>query len=176
MAVVAIPVLTVWNALVTRSEPDTPDGVSEGDCDPRIIEHECDWVTYLRWYDAHNGPEGSPEADSDDGSLWRGLGVWAGGQFMRGYTVDNHVYLCPNAPRLVRIHQAAHAPVFGAAFEPLRNDYREQGGLPDEPLLTFDVMLPGRFPHSLLRFTDRRGLAGAYTAWLHDGTIRRVRE
>jgi hypothetical protein len=61
-------------------------------------------------------------------------------------------------------------------FDPLRNGPREDGGLPDEPLATLDVMLPGRFPHSLFRPTDRRGIRGAYAAWLHDGAIRRVRE
>lgn len=174
---VALPLMAVWNRLVTAAETPIPRGPA-GDESPRVIEHERGWVGYVRGYDAHNGPGpgGSPDATPEDGRFWRGLGVWAAGQWMRGYTVGRHVYLCPNAPRTVRVHQAAHAPAFGAVFDPLRGEPRENGGLPDEPLTTVDVMLPGRFPHSLFRLTDRRGIGGAYAAWLHDGAIRRVRE
>lgn len=171
---VALPVMALWNRLATIAETPLPREPTYGE--PRVIEHERDWMTYIRGYDAHNGPGGSPEAPPSEGRFWRGLAVWAEGQWMRGYTKGKHVYLCPDAPRIVRVHQAAHAPAFGAVFDPLRTEPRENGGLPDEPLATFDVMLPGRFPHSLLRATDRRGIGGAYAAWVHDRAIRRVRE
>lgn len=166
----AIAVLTGWNALVRYREDPTPVGDSADP--PIVVERERGWVSYVRGYHVHHG---SGDA-SAGGSFWRGLVRWSEGGFLRGYTIGDGVYLCPNAPRVVRVHQAGHAPSFGAAFEPLAEPLRDDGGLPDEPLRTLDVMLPGAFPHTFLRLTDRRGLAGAYRVRLADGRIRRVRD
>lgn len=83
--------------------------------------------------------------------------------------------VCPNAPRVLRVHQAGHAPAFGRGCETLVQPRRENGGLDDEPLYTLDVMLPGDFPHTVLRLRDPRGLTDRYEAWLRDGKITRVR-
>lgn len=170
----AIPVVAAWNRLQRARESGIdPD---PGDAEPRITEHERGWRTYLRGFDAHHGPDGHPAARPADGSLWRGLRLWVGSSFLRGYTLGNDVYVCPSTPRIVRIHQAGHTPAFGDAFEPLADERREDGGLPDEPLSTMDVMLPGSFPHTFLRFRDPRGLGGAYRVWLQDGVVARVSE
>lgn len=79
----------------------------------------------------------------------------------------------PNAPWVVRVHQAGHAPAFGRAFEPLRTRRRADGGLDDGPPPTFDVMRPGRFPHSLLRWRDPRELGETYDELLAAGKISR---
>lgn len=173
--VVAVPVVALWNRVVTwRERPLPRPGVSSRD--PRVVEHVRGWRTYLRGFDAHFGPDGHPDGSPDDGDLVVGLARWAGSRFLRGYTLGNHVYLCPATPRTVRVHQAGHTPAFGGVFEPLVAESRDDDGLPDEPLRTFDVMLPGDFPHTFLRLTDRRGLGGAYRAWYLDGWIQRVPE
>lgn len=172
---VAVPIISLWNGLMSRRErpltqPDTPLP------EPRVVEHVRGWRSYLRGFDAHFGPDGHPGRSPEDGDLVAGLARWAGSRFLRGYTLGDHVYVCPATPRTVRVHQAGHTPAFGDLFEPLAGDYRDDGGLPDEPLRTLDVMLPGDFPHTFLRLTDRRGLGGAYRAWYREGRIRRVRE
>ncbi|THE65228.1 hypothetical protein D8Y22_08420 [Salinadaptatus halalkaliphilus] len=169
-AVAAIVVITVWNAVMRRRERSVP--VGEPDDEPVVREHERGWIGYIRGYDVHHGAGMA----ATGGSFWRGLVRWSEGDFLRGYTIGDDVYLCPYTPRVVRVHQAGHAPSFGEAFEPLAERRREDGGLPDEPLRTADVMLPGAFPHTFLRLTDRRGLGGAYRFCLADGRIGRVRE
>lgn len=175
VGLVAVPVVTLWNRAMTwRESPLSRPADSEDDA--RVVEHVRDWRTYLRGVDVHFGPREDPQRSPADGDIATGLARWVGSRFLRGYTRGNHVYLCPATPRPVRVHQAGHTPAFGDVFEPLAAGYRDDGGLPDEPLWTFDVMLPGDFPHTFLRLTDRRGLTGAYEAWLRDGRIRRVRE
>lgn len=172
---VAVPVVAIWNWLLVRSERSHSPTIDSA-VEPEIIEHERSWWTYLRGFDAHHGPDGHPDGSPDDGEVIAGLARWASSRFLRGYTLGNHVYLCPATPRVVRVHQAGHTPAFGEVFEPLGGEPRDDGGLPDEPLRTVDVMLPGNFPHTFLRLTDRRGLTGAYHAWYHSGHIRRVQE
>lgn len=174
VGLLAIPVVALWNRLVTARSPVPEAG--RATTDAAVTEHERGWVDYLRGFDAHHGPEGSPDARPAEGSLRRGLRLWVEADFLRGYTLGDDVYVLRGTPTVVRIHQAGHTPTFGAVFEPLADEYRSDGGLPDEPLHTLDVMLPGEFPHTLLRLRDRRGLRGAYRAWLHDGRIDRVRE
>ncbi|QPV63936.1 hypothetical protein I7X12_04700 [Halosimplex litoreum] len=187
VGLLAVPVVAGWNWVVgarapvvptgrspsAESDPPAADGSAEA---PAVIEHERSWPDYLRGFDAHHGPAGSIDAGPAEGSLLRGLRLWVGSRFLRGYTLGNDVYVTPRAPTVVRVHQAGHTPEFGAAFDPLAGDRRENGGLPDEPLRTADVMLPGGGPHVLLRLRDPRGLAGAYRAWLHDGHLERVAE
>lgn len=175
VGLLALPVVVVWDRLITRRE----QSLSRADdpaAEPAVVEHERGWPRYLRGFDAHHGRGGTPDGTPSNGDLVAGLARWAESGFLRGYTLGNHVYVCRDAPRPVRIHQAGHTPAFGEVFEPLAGERRPDGGLPDEPLHTLDVMLAGDFPHTFLRFTDRRGLAGAYRAWLHDGRIDRVRE
>ncbi|RDI69998.1 hypothetical protein DWB78_15305 [Halopelagius longus] len=138
------------------------------------MEYELDWYRYLKAFDAHHGAGGSPERDVRSGSFLRGLRVWIGTRFLRGYTLGDEVYVCPNAPRVLRVHQAGHAPSFGSEFPPLVRPRREDGGLEDAPVYTLDVMLPGAFPHTFLRLRDSRNLTGAYETWLRDGRIARV--
>lgn len=186
-ATLAVVVVACWNAIVAGLEGERPDAERvperaggrrvpdradrEDTPDGAVVEHERNWYDYLRGYHVHIGDgEGHlPE----HGSLRDGLVTWWETDCMRGYTRGDDVYLCPNAPRVVRVHQAGHAPTFGRGFDPLRTRRRADGGLADEPLTTFDVMLPGRFPHSLLRWRDPRGLGETYAEWLAAGKIRR---
>ncbi|WP_415380854.1 hypothetical protein [Halosimplex sp. TS25] len=184
VGLLAVPVVVAWNRLVTTRAPVPPAGQSTGGqsatdppaTDPVVTEHERSWPDYLRGFDAHHGPDGSPDADPEDGSLFRGVRLWVESDFLRGYTLGNDVYVPPRAPTVVRVHQAGHTPEFGAVFDPLAGDPRSDGGLPDEPLRTADVMLPGGFPHTFVRLRDPRGLRGAYRAWLHNGHLQRVAE
>lgn len=169
-ALSAIGIITVWNTVIRARETPIETAVSEGS--PSVIEHERSWAQYIRGYDIHHGSG----TQKTGGSFWRGLLRWSEGGFLRGYTIGDDVYLCPNTPRIVRVHQAGHAPRFAEAFEPLTETTRENGGLPDEPLYTFDIMLPGGFPHTFLRLTDRRGLSGAYRLCLANGLIRRNKQ
>jgi hypothetical protein len=139
-----------------------------------VVEHDPSWPRYLRAFAAHHGPDGDADRDPADGSLLVGLAAWSGTRFLRGYTLGNHVYVCPGCPTVVRVHQAGHAPAFGGEFDTLARDRRADGGLPDEPLHTLDVMLPGRFPHTLLRWRDPRGLREAYRRWLREERVVRV--
>lgn len=171
----AVGLLSLWNRIVQLRGGRFDRNDSAVD-DPVLTEHERSWRSYLRGFHAHHGAAGSLDRDPTDGRLVEGLLLWVESSFLRGYTIGNDVYLCPRTPRAVRVHQAGHTPSFGDVFEPIAGEYREDGGLPDEPLRTFDVMLPGDVPHTFLRLTDRRGLGGAYRAWDHEGRIRRVRE
>lgn len=139
-----------------------------------VVEHELDWYRYVKAFDAHHGPGGSANRDVATGSFVRGLGVWLRTRCLRGYTLGDDVYVLENAPRVLRVHQAGHAPAFGGPVDTLVRDRRDCGGLPDEPLRTFDVMLPGDFPHTFLRFRDARDLTNRYEEWLASGRIRRV--
>lgn len=169
-ASLALVVVTSWNALVSRlggGPPAVPSVVA----DPELIEHERNWYDYLRGYHVHLGDaEGT---HPEHGSFAEGLLTWWATDCMRGYTRGNDVYLCPNAPEIVRVHQVGHAPAFAQQFEPLRTDRREDGGLEDEPLSTFDVMLPGSFLHTLLRVRDSRGLRDTYERWVETGRVAR---
>lgn len=176
VALLAIPLMTIWNLIVTAGSRNDVASSVDSETPPRIREHERNWRSYIRGFDAHHDDDGAPDKGPDDGDFWEGLLLWLNSRFLRGYTIGNDVYVCPRTPRKVRIHQAGHTPVFGEIFEPLEADYQADGGLPDEPLRTLDVMLPGDFPHTFLRLKDPRGLTGAYRAWLHDGTIQRVPE
>lgn len=151
---------------------DDPVEAAESADSPAVVEHERGWIDYVCGYDVHHG-DGT---EATGGSFWRGLVHWIEGGFLRGYTIDDDVYVCPNTPRIVRVHQAGHAPSFATAFDPLADPPREDGGLPDEPLYTFDVMLPGGFPHTFCRLTDRRGLTGAYRLCLAKGLVHRLEE
>lgn len=172
---IAVPIIILWNRLMVRREGPVLETATSPD-DPQVVEHVRSWVSYLRGFDAHHGHDGHRDRSPEDGDLVAGLARWAGSQFLRGYTLGNQVYLCPATPRAVRVHQAGHTPAFGEVFDPLAGDFREDGGLPDEPVRTLDVMLPGNFPHTFLRLTDRRGLTDAYRAWCRDGRIRRTLE
>lgn len=176
VALLAIPLLSLWNALVTARSSSGAPGPADPDREPRIVEHERRWRTYIQGFHVHHGDDATPGESPADGDFWEGLRLWLDSRFLRGYTIGNDVYLCPRTPERIRVHQAGHTPAFGDMFEPLSGDYRADGGLPDEPLRTLDVMLPGDFPHTFLRVRDPRGLTGAYRAWLHDGSIRRVSE
>jgi hypothetical protein len=172
-SLVALAVVAGWNAFVARvgreNVPEPPDDpVSE----PDLVEHERNWYDYLRGFHAHHG--GAFGDHPEHGSFWPGLELWLETHCLRGYTLGNHTYLCPNAPRVLRVHQAGHAPSFGRQFETLWTERRPDGGLDDEPLWAFDVMLPGDFPHALLRFRDLRGLGETYGEWVRDGRVRRV--
>jgi hypothetical protein len=169
-ASVALVVMATWNALVVRLG-DRPPAAAPTPTDPAVVEHERNWYDYLRGYHVHVG--GGEGELPEHGSFVEGLVTWWDTDCMRGYTRGNDVYLCPNAPLVVRVHQAGHAPAFGRVFEPLRTERRADGGLEDEPLRTFDVMLPGTFPHTLLRFRDSRGLRDTYEQWVTAGTIAR---
>lgn len=166
-ALAALLAIAAWNALLARVRPE-PEATSD---DPDLVEHERSWGDYLRGFHAHHGD--APGARPEDGSLRAGLLCWQASSYLRGYTLGDDVYLCPDAPRVLRVHQAGHAPSFGSQFELLRRPRRDDGGLDDEPLSTLDVMMPGRFPHTLLRLRDPRGLADTYEEWLADGRIAR---
>lgn len=176
LAVVAI---AAWNAVVAwtvgavERRPPTGDDVtdSETTADPDVVEHERNWYDYLRGFHAHHGDVAGDHPEH--GSFWEGLDLWLGTRCLRGYTLGDHTYVCPNAPRVLRVHQAGHAPSFGREFEPLRTERRPDGGLEDEPLRTLDVMLPGDFPHTLFRFRDPRGLGETYDEWVRSGRLVR---
>ena len=169
-ASLALVVMATWNALVVRVGAAPPTAATAA-TDPAVVEHERNWYDYLRGYHVHLG---DGEGDlPEHGSFVEGLLTWWDTDCMRGYTRGDDVYLCPNAPPIVRVHQAGHAPAFGRVFEPLRTERREDGGLEDEPLRTLDVMLPGTFPHTLLRFRDSRGLRDTYDHWVETGRIAR---
>lgn len=168
LALVALLGIDLWNRLVTLGETLPAPPQSE---DPDLVEHERNWYDYLRGFHAHHGDTAVDHPEH--GSFWTGLIRWYESGCLRGYTLGDDVYLCPNTPRTVRIHQAGHAPSFGAPFEPLRTERRADGGLEDEPLRTLDVMMPGRFPHTLLRLRDPRGLGETYEEWREAGRIAR---
>lgn len=166
IGIVGVIVVAVWHRLLPGVVG--PSGSATDREEPRIVEHERAWGPYLRGFDTHHG--------SGEGSLRFGLARWVKSGFLRGYTLGNDVYVCPRTPLAVRVHQAGHTPAFGAAFDPIHRPRRADGGLPDEPLRSLDVMLPGGLPHTFLRLRDRRGLRAAYRAWLEDGRIRRRRD
>ncbi|WP_255150847.1 hypothetical protein [Halorarius halobius] len=171
----AIAVLSAWHRLTSSVQgADRSDSPSDADPDAAVVERELGWCDYVRAFDAHHGPDGDPDRPVQSGSFPRGLRVWAATRFLRGYTLGDEVYVCPAAPRVLRVHQAGHAPSFGREHSTLVRPRRENGGLEDAPLWTFDVMLPGEFPHTLLRLRDPRGLGETYDAWLRDGRIARV--
>jgi hypothetical protein len=194
----AIAAVAGWNAAVARTlgRQRGPEPLADGvGVDPDVVEHERNWYDYVRGFDVHHGdvnadgdspehgsfwdslvgrPSGRARADSPEhGSFWDGLDRWLDADCLRGYTLGDHTYVCPNAPRVLRVHQAGHAPSFGEEFDTLRADRRADGGLDDEPLRTLDVMLPGAFPDTLLRLRDPRGLGETYDRWLREGRIRR---
>jgi hypothetical protein len=183
-ALAALVGLHAWHALLriarARDDPSVAAVAADGGPDPAIVEHERGWYDYLRGFHAHHGdPEsyGVPEAPGDGpehGDLWHGLDAWWQSNCLRGYTLGDDVYVCPGTPCVVRVHQAGHAPSFGREFRTLADERRENGGLPDEPLRTLDVMLPGRFPHTCCRLPDERGLRETYDEWLREGYIRRL--
>lgn len=173
VGLLAIVAIAGWNAVVARTLGGDA-GPQTGDTDDRaadLVERERNWYDYVRGFHAHHG-----NADGDrpeDGSFWSGLELWLDARCLRGYTIGDRTYVCSNAPRILRVHQAGHAPTFGRQFEPLRTERRPDDGLEDEPLRTLDVMLPGDFPHTLLRVRDPRGLGERYDAWLREGRIER---
>lgn len=172
---VAIALLSAWHRLTSATADDAPTPPSPADrAAAAVVERELGWYRYVKAFDAHHGPGGDPGRDVRSGSFLRGLRVWASARFLRGYTLGDEVYVCPNAPRVLRVHQAGHAPAFGGEFPTLVRPRRADGGLADAPLYTLDVMLPGDFPHTFLRLRDPRGLADAYEEWRRDGRIVRV--
>lgn len=171
---IAIAVLSLWHWAISsvqgaRDGPETKEREES-----ELIEYELDWYRYIKAFDAHHGPGGGPDRATDSGAFVRGLRVWLETRCLRGYTLENEVYICPNAPRVLRVHQAGHAPAFGKGCETLVQPRRKDGELDDEPLYTFDLMLPGDFPRTFLRLRDPRGLSDRYEAWLRDGKITRV--
>lgn len=166
--------MAVWHAPIRAISGGVEPVDPPIDAAPEIVEHERGWIDYVRGFDARFGK--GLGNDPANGEFWRGLAVWLDHRLLRGYTDGDRVYVCPDAPRVLRVHQAGHTPAFGAVFEPLAGDYRPDGGLPDEPLRTFDVMLPGDFPHTFLRLTDRRDLGATYDDWVSRGRIRRTSE
>ncbi|MFD1585661.1 hypothetical protein ACFR9U_01600 [Halorientalis brevis] len=173
---VVIAVFSIWHRLlgVLRSSPGPGSQQRDGSQGPELVEYELGWYRYLKAFDAHHGPTGSPDRDPASGSFLRGLRTWLATRCLRGYTLGDEVYVCPNAPRVLRVHQAGHAPSFGSEFPTLVRSRRDSGGLDDAPLSTLDVMLPGDFPHTLLRLRDTRGLTDTYEEWLDTGRIERV--
>ncbi|WP_226042856.1 hypothetical protein [Natrinema sp. DC36] len=109
----AIAVLSLWHRAISSIQVarDGP-GTKERD-DPALIEYELDWYQYIKAFDAHHGPGGGPDRAIDSGAFVRGLRVWLKTRCLRGYTIENEVFVCPNAPRMLRVHQAGHAPAFG---------------------------------------------------------------
>jgi len=170
LALAVLAGMHLWHALLAPfRDPIETNGAEQQDAD--VIEHVRNWYDYVRGFDAHHGPASGDHPEH--GSFWRGLLVWADTDYLRGYTLGDDVYVCPNCPRIVRVHQAGHTPSFGAELEPLRTERRADGGLEDEPLRTLDVMLPGGFPHAFLRYRDSRGLVETYESWVESGRIRR---
>lgn len=173
----AIALLACWNAFVaglagTGGRDEGSDG--PGSADAAIAEHERNWYDYIRGFHVHHGDVDAETDSPEHGSFRTGLDLWLDSGCLRGYTLGDDTYVCSRAPRVLRVHQAGHAPSFGRQFEPLRADRRADGGLADEPLSTFDVMLPGGFPHTLLRLRDSRGLGATYDEWVRRGRIERV--
>jgi hypothetical protein len=183
-AVVALLGLHAWHALLrigrADDDPSSAPAATDGGSEPGLVEHERSWTDYLRGFHAHHGDPASygvpetPGAAPEHGDIWHGLDAWWQSNCLRGYTLGDDVYVCPGTPRVVRVHQAGHAPSFGSEFPTLARGRRENGGLPDEPLDTLDVMLPGRFPHTCCRLRDERGLRETYAEWLREGRVRRV--
>lgn len=172
--ILALVGIAAWNAVVAstvgaavRQSPTDDETTS----DPEVIEHERNWYDYLRGFHAHHGEVAGDHPEH--GSFWAGLELWLGTRCLRGYTLGDDTYVCTNAPRILRVHQAGHAPSFGRQFEPLRTERRPDGGLEDEPLTTLDVMLPGDVPHTLFRFRDPRGLGETYDEWVRTGRLER---
>lgn len=177
-ALAVLCALHAWHVLLraVRDPPPAPRGGREeaqAADGPAVAEYERGWYDYVRGFDVHHGPVDAPDDSPEHGSFRRGLRRWAASNYLRGYTLGDEVYVCPDCPRVVRVHQAGHAPSFGRAFETLADERRPDGGLPDEPLATLDVMLPGRFPHTLLRLRDSRGLTRTYDRWVATGRIVR---
>lgn len=167
-AALALVAVAAWHAVLARVADRREATV---DPDAAVVEHERNWYDYLRGLHAHHG---DVEGDlPEHGDFRTGLRLWAERNYLRGYTLGDDVYVCPGTPRVVRVHQAGHAPSFGRAFDTLRRERRADGGLEDEPLRTLDVMMPGRFPHTLLRVRDPRGLTGTYEEWVAEGRIAR---
>ncbi|MFB6160682.1 MAG: hypothetical protein ABEJ61_05835 [Haloferacaceae archaeon] len=171
---VGVAVVSLWHRVLRAAVGPPPPAPRSAPADAVVFEHDCSWRRYLRALAAHHGPDGDPSRRPETGSLLVGLAAWPGTRFLRGYTLGDHVYLAPGAPTVVRVHQAGHAPAFGREQPTLARDRRADGGLPDAPLRTFDVMLPGDLPHTACRLRDPRGLREEYRAWLHDGRIARV--
>lgn len=171
----AIAILSLWHSAISSIKVARDRPEAEARDDPALIEYELDWYRYIKAFDAHHGPGGGPDRTIDSGAFIRGLRLWLETRCLRGYTLENEVYVCPKAPQVLRVHQAGHAPAFGKRCDTLVQPRRQNGGLDDEPLNTLDVMLPGDFPHTLLRLRDPRGLTDRYEAWLRDGKIKRVR-
>lgn len=173
LALAVLAAMSLWHAILAslRDPLDTTGASERREPDAEVVEHVRNWYDYVRGFDAHHGS--ADGTHPEHGSFWRGLLVWADSDYLRGYTLGDDVYVCSNCPRVVRVHQAGHAPSFGREFEPLRTERREDGGLEDEPLRTLDVMLPGGFPHAFLRLRDPRGLAEAYESRVESGRIRR---
>lgn len=195
----AIALLAGWNRFVTglagSRDADTPGRTPEAERDARdadpaagdgvadgrgpaggrsITEHRRNWYDYLRGFHVHHGKVDADGDCPEYGSFWQGLDCWLDSRCLRGYTIGDHTYVCSNAPRVLRVHQAGHTPSFGRQLEPIHTERRDDGGLADEPLSTFDVMLPGDFPHTLLRLRDPRGLGETYDRWFREGRIERV--
>lgn len=174
----AIVLLAGWNRFVAGlagagARDDGPgDPGSAGGA--TITEHERNWYDYIRGFDVHHGDLDADSDSPEHGSFRAGLDRWLASRCLRGYTIGDHTYVCSNAPRVLRVHQAGHTPSFGRQFEPICTEYRDDGGLADEPLGTFDVMLPGDFPHSVLRLRDTRGLGRTYDEWVREGRVERV--
>lgn len=173
VALVALGSMAAWNAFVCALRP-VPQPAPDAEGPARLVEHERSWTDYVRGFHAHHGPDGRPEALPEEGSFRAGLLLWLEKRCLRGYTLGNHVYVCPDAPTVLRVHQAGHAPAFGGTIDTLVRPRRPDGGLDDEPLRTLDVMLPGDFPHTLFRLTDRRGLRGTYERWVETGRVHRT--
>jgi hypothetical protein len=178
--IAAVVALALWNYLVQVVVGRGAVSADASDAD--VVEYELNWYDYVQAFDAHHGDAatiefdggGSADAQNDaDPDFVRGLRKWLWSGVPRGFAVGDELYVCTNAPRTVRVHQAGHTPVFGGEFEPLKRSRNPDGGLPDEPLSTFDVMLPGDYPDTFLRLTDRRGLKPTYDEWLRAGKIRR---
>lgn len=169
VAVVVLAAFAAWHCLLASLR----DTVNPAAGDPLVVEYERNVYDYVRGFDVHHGTGEAPGDSPEHGSFPRDLRVWLDANCLRGYTLGNEVYVLANAPRAVRVHQSGHAPAFGRTFDTLQAPRCPDGGLPDEPLTTLDVMVPGRFPHTFFRVRDRRGLRAAYVRWLRKGHIVR---
>lgn len=173
LALAVLAALHGWHTLLWLVRDPPARDHAPATTEPLVTEYERGWYDYLRGFDVHHGPAEAPDDSPEHGSFWRGLRCWMDASYLRGYTLGDETYVCPRCPRVVRVHQAGHAPSFGREFDTLADGRRPDGGLPDEPLRTLDVMLPGRFPHTLLRLRDSRGLHDRYDEWLGRGRIAR---